>query len=96
MKHYIALCGELAFEEAVDLSQDRLDKALCLVQCIHRDKVWKSSVMFPVIVSTLHYINTKPRAAAKIAKTHLKNRCTPNSSMPFPLMFLPFDLVTQS
>jgi hypothetical protein len=25
MKRYIALCGELAFEEAVDRSQDRLD-----------------------------------------------------------------------
>ena len=24
MKHYIALCGELALEEAVDLSKDRL------------------------------------------------------------------------
>jgi len=39
--------------------------------------------MFLVIVLSLHYINTNPRATAKIAKTHLKNMCTSSSNV-FP------------
>ena len=50
-----------------------------------RDRVWKYSFVFLVIVFSLHYINTNPRATAKIAKTHLKNMCTPNSNMSFPV-----------
>lgn len=58
---------------------------LWLVQCMHPDKVWKSRFKFLVIVFSLHEINTKPRATGKIAKTHLKNICTPNSNMSFPV-----------
>jgi len=41
--------------------------------------------MFLVIVFSLHYINTKPCATGKITKTHLKNLCTPNSNVSFPV-----------
>jgi len=39
--------------------------------------------MFLVILFSLHYINIKSRITGKIAKTHLKNTCTPNSNMSF-------------
>jgi len=63
---------------------------LCSVQCVHRDKVWKISFMFLVTVLSLQYINTNPRATAKIAKTHLKNMCASNSNMSFPVDVLSF------
>lgn len=66
-------------------TDNSMNKELCLVQCMHRDKVWKSSFMFLVIVFSLHYINTMPRVTGKIAKTHLKNMYIPNSNMSFPV-----------
>jgi hypothetical protein len=51
---------------------------------MHRDEVWKSRFMFPVIVFSLHYINTKARVTRNVANTHLEKICTPNSSMSFP------------
>ena len=62
-----------------------MNKVLCLVQCMHRDEVQKNRFMFLVIVFSLHYINTKPCATGKITKTHLKNLCTPNSNVSFPV-----------